>query len=286
MRVGFFGFNKYHGKGQVGSTTLRADNLVKYWEDAEDFKYGRKYDAVVFQKVYMQADWKYHARLKCVKILDICDPDWLDFQPVKETIDSVDGVTCATEPLAEFVRQLTDKPVKVIPDRHDIGLVPKPRIHNGKIKKAVWFGYKQNADALRFVVPSLEKRNISLLVISNDDPFAGRWADGDEYEKNYEFIKYDEDTIYHDLQRADVAVLPVGNRPNDRFKSNNKTSKAWLAGLPVVKDSEDLERLDDLIVRQKESDKLYNQAIKEYNCKESVREMQEFINELKANKNV
>lgn len=280
--IGLFGFNFYHGKGQTGSTTLRVDNIVKYWPEAEKFKYGQKYDVVIFQKVYMQPDWRYHKHLKCTKILDICDPDWLDYQFVKQTIDAVDGVTCATEPLAEFIRQLTDKPVLVVPDRHDVEVLPTPKKHKGKIKRAVWFGYKHNADVLKFVVDSLEKRNIALTVISNDDPFNSRWQEGDKYKDMYEFIKYDEKTIYQDLQKADVAVLPVGMRPADRFKSNNKTTKAWLAGLPVVKNSEDLERLDDAVKRQAEAELCYNKAIKDYDCKLTIRELKGFIDELQG----
>jgi len=284
--IGFFAFNLYHGKGEVGSTTIRVNNVVKYWPEAERFKYGRKYDAVIFQKVYMQADWKLHQHLKCIKILDMCDPDWLDYQFVKKTIDSVDAVTCSSEELVKFVKQLTDKPVRLIHDRFDIDLVPEPKVHIGKIKKAVWFGYKHNAEILRTIIPSLEKRDISLLVISNDDPLAGRWADNDSYKKKYEFMKYDESTIYHDLQKADVAILPVGMRPEDRFKSNNKTVKSWLAGLPVAKDSEHLEYLDDVKVRQAEADKCYNKAIKEYDVRSSVDELKQFIYDLKHDKEV
>ena len=283
-KVGFFAFNLYHGKGEVGSTTIRVDNVVKYWQEAERFKYGQKYDTVIFQKVYMQADWKFHEHLECTKILDMCDPDWLDYQFVKKTIDNVDGVTCSSEELAKFLRQLTDKPVKHLPDRFDLEPVPKPRVHSGKIKKAVWFGYKHNAEILKTIIPSLEKRGISLLVISNDDPLAGRWGEADPYKKMYEYIKYDESTIYDDLQKADVAILPQGFRPEDRFKSNNKTVKSWLAGLPVAKDSEHLDKLDDVVARQAEADKCYNKAIKEYDVKLSVKELKEFIDEIKTNK--
>lgn len=149
MKVRFLTFEQYHGKQNIGSTQIRVHNLIKNWDDAELYKYGEQFDVMVFQKVYMQADFKLHEHLDCIKILDICDPDWLDKQAIVETIENVDAVTCSSETLTEFVKQLTDKPVWFIPDRFDIADIPeKPKMHKGKAKKIIWFGYKQNAELL------------------------------------------------------------------------------------------------------------------------------------------
>ena len=51
----------------------------------------------------------------------------------------------------------------------------------------------------------------------------------------YTFVKYNEDTIYDTLKKADFAVLPDGMRPTDKYKSNNRTIKANLAGLLSLK---------------------------------------------------
>lgn len=282
MTVRFQTFEQFHGKSNVGSTRLRVHNLIKYWDEAALYRYGENPDVLVFQKVYIQSDYEFPRNFPGLKILDICDPDWLDFQPVKITLEYMDAATCPTEELAKFLRQLTDKPVRVIKDRHDLEPVPPVKKHSGDITQAVWFGYKQNADCLRYVVPSLEKRDIALTVISNDDPFVGRWAEDDRYKSKYKFIKYEEDTFYDDMRPHDVCVLPVSTppRPVDRFKSNNKTTKAWLAGLPVVKDSDDLHRLNDPKVRQTEAEKFYNKAKEEYNVNISVSEMKELIKDL------
>lgn len=277
--IRFMTFEMYHGKRNVGSTNIRVHNLLKYWPEAGLYKYGENPDALIFQKVYCQADYKFPAHFENIKILDICDPDWLDSQNIKETVDAVDGVTCPTEALAEFLRQLTDKPVKVIPDRHDTEGIPEPKTHYGEAKSAVWFGYKQNAELLRFAVLTLEKLGLSLTVISNDDPSANRWASKEDFK--YTFKKYNPDTIISELRKHDICVLPQGNRPQDRFKSNNKTTLAWLAGLPVATDGDELRTFMNPEVRNIEAKARYKKAMLEYNCKQSVEEMKAFIEELK-----
>lgn len=192
MKVRFFTFEQYHGKKNIGSTRIRVHNLIKHWDEAELYKYGENPDVMVFQKVYMQPDYHFPKHFEGIKILDICDPDWLsEQQNVVETINAVDGVTCPTETLKEFLEQLSDKPVRVIPDRHEFDTLPDLRSHSGKIRKAVWFGFKQNAELLQFAIPTLERRGIHLTVISNDDPACWRWAnDPDKYRAAlYDFKK-------------------------------------------------------------------------------------------------
>ena len=274
-----FTYSKYHGKPPVGSTRLRVHQLIKYWPEYKEYRYGEKSDVMIFQKVYVQNDWKWPAKIEGLKILDICDPDWLEGQPVRETLDAMDGVTCPTKAMAEFLAQLTDKPIKVIPDRHDLELVPPLKKHRGHLNSAVWFGYRQNADLLKSAIPVIERLGLELTVISNEDPFVHQWADPKNI-KNYHFLKFDEETILSDLAKYDVAILPKGNRPQDRFKSNNKTTLAWLAGLPVVQDAEQLEAMITPTARDRVASVCYNKAIKEYDVKLSVIDMKGFIDEL------
>lgn len=274
IMIRFFTFAQYHHKPNTGSTKIRVNNIVKYWDRAELYKYGEKPSVMIFQKVYMQADYKLHAHLECKKILDICDPDWLDHQAIKETIDNVDAVTCPTKPLADFMRQLTDKPIVVIPDRHDVELFHTPKKHYGEAKKLVWFGYKQNAELLKSAIPYLIRNKFELTVISNELPNLG------DYE--FRFVKHpntDEEFI-EEMQKNDICLLPQGGRPEDMFKSNNKTTKAWLCGLPVAQTAEDVDNLRDPEARQKAATECYNKAIKEYDCRLSVKQMKELIEKL------
>lgn len=272
MKVRFFTFEQYHGKNNIGSTRLRVHNLIKYWEDAELYKYGEKPDVMIFQKVYMQVDYKYIKHLDCIKILDMCDADWLDKQAIKETIDAVDAVTCSSEALTKFIQQLTDKPVIFIDDRFDMEFVPKPKVHKGKLKKLVYFGYKQNAELLKAAIPYLQRNKYKLTIISNEDPYL---SDGD-----YEFVKYDEETIYEELQKHDACLLPADTRPVGYFKSNNKTIKANLAGLPVVKTAEEIEEIIEPEKRQSIASMCYNKAIKSADCKISIKQYEDLIKEL------
>ena len=278
--VRHFNFSQYHNKRPpTGSTYIRMIQLEKYWDDFKAYTYGENPECIIFQKVYCTADYKFPAQFEGKKILDICDPDWLNGNAVKETVDAVDAVTCPTEPLAEFMRQLTDKPVVVIPDRFDIEKLVEPKKHQGKAKSAVWFGYVHNADALKFGMDSLNRMGIKLTVISNEDPNAWRWTD-ESYKSQYTYKKFKQDTINQELAKHDFAFLPRNARPEDMFKSNNRTIKANLAGLPVVLDKETLEKYIEASERQKWFDTEYDNIKAEYDCRLSVKQYKDIINDL------
>lgn len=286
MKVRFFTFNKFHGKQNTGSTRIRVENLIKYWPEANMYRYGEMADVMVFQKVYVTDDFRFPLHFPNIKILDICDPDWLDGVLLKETVDAVDAIVTPTQPIADFISQLTDKPVRVIKDRFDLSEVPPPKKHSKEtIKRVVWFGYSHNAECLRTAVPLLARFNIALTVISNDDPQAWRWAshtdqDSARYRQSYTYKSYEQATIYRDLQKADVCILPKGWRPKDRYKSENKTIVANLAGLPVAYNDEDLSQLGNPDYRAKVAKESYNNAVKHYDCRQSVAEYQRLIKEL------
>lgn len=289
--VRFQTFEQIHNKQGVGSTRIRVHNLIKYWPEAGLYQYGEDPDVLIFQKVYVTDFYTMPIHFKKLKILDICDPDWLspDAVFIKRTVDVMDAVTCPTQPIADFVSQLTDKPVRVIKDRFDLSEVPSPKVHKGEVKQVVWFGYSHNAECLKTAVPLLSRMGIKLMVISDQDPQAWRWASHDaevskEYRSMYTYKKYEQATIYSLLQRSDVCILPKSWRPRDRYKSENKTVVANLAGLPVAFNDEDLEKLKDLNYRARVSKEEYDKAIKEYDCKKSVEEYQDLIKELSTNK--
>lgn len=276
MSIRFFPFTAFHGKRSAGSTFIRVEQLLKYWPEAGIYKYGENPDVLIYQKVYVTQDYKFPAHFKNIQILDICDPDWIDGTLIKETLDCVDAVTCPTKAIADFLAQLTDKPIKIIPDRFDISVIPKPKKHTKKAKKVVWFGYSHNAHGLKPALPLLAELGLELIVISDDNPMYLKHS-----KLKRTFIKYEEKTFYKDIQQADFAVLPIGNRPQDRFKSNNKEVKAILAGLPVAKDIESVEKYMDPKARQSFLDNNYVKIKEEYNVKLSIRQYQELINEIK-----
>lgn len=286
MNIRFFSFEQYHGKYGAGSTNIRVHQLIKYWEDAGIYKYGENPDVLIFQKVYCSPDYKFPAHFEKTKILDVCDPDWLTSNIlIKETVDAVDAVTTSSDNLTNFIKQLTDKPVITIKDRFDIDELPKPKIHKEKAKSVVWFGYRHNAETLKPAIKLLQEMNLKLIVIAEDDPMAWQWLPRLEAEKfkaeNYKFIHYNNETIYKDIQRGDFCILPIGTRPVDPFKSNNKTVKAILAGLPVATDAEELERFIEPLNRSKFIEENYAKYLEEYDVRKSISEYKALIKIIK-----
>lgn len=277
--IRFFCYSQYHGKTEpVGSDYIRVHQLIKHWPDADLYKYGEFPDCLIFTKVFLSQDYRFPEHFENKKILDICDPMWLEGHAIVETCQAMDAVTCPTEALADYLRQFT-KNVVVVPDRFDLDVIPEPKQHNGEAKTVVWFGYSHNSELLKPAIPIIESLGLKLLIISNDDPIVNRWGIRDKKDW-YTYKPYNEATIYQDIQEADFAILPDGFRPVDVFKSNNKTIKANLAGLPVAKTKEDVELYMSGEARQDWFDNNYAIIAKEYDVRNSVKQMQELISGL------
>lgn len=282
MKCAYFPFGRYHGKESVqGSTFLRMQQMEKYWPDFKLYNYGENPDTLIFQKVYITPDYRFPAHFEGIKILDICDPDWFDDCAIVETCNYMDAVTCPTENLATFLRQFHNN-VHVIPDRFDIENLPEPKKHDEPAKTVAWFGYSHNSILLKPAMNMIEKLHLNLIVISDDDPIPDRWGTR-KRQDFYTFVKYKEETFYEELQKADFAVLPEGMRPVDHFKSNNKTIKANLAGLPVAKNSDDVNLYMDAKERRSWIDNNYAKIKKEYDIRKSVNDYRRIISEI-ANK--
>ncbi len=286
--IRFFTFSQFHNKvPPAGSTHIRVMQLLKYWEEAELYKYGENPDVLIFQKVYMAQDYKFPLHFKGIKILDMCDPDWLDgMSGIKATIDAMDAVTVSSPGLLKFVKQLTDKPVVHIADRFDLSPLPKPKRHSETAKTVVWFGYRHNAETLRFAMPLINELGLNLVMIADDDPMAWQWIPeqlGEDFRRNrYKFLKHREESLYTDLQRGDFCVLPYGTRPIDPFKSNNKTIRAVLAGLPVAHDADQVNSFMHPGVRRDYMETHYQKTLEEYDVKKSVEEYKALIDKIKS----
>lgn len=274
--VRYFDFGRYHGKPEPqGSTTIRMVQMEKHWPDFKPYKYGEFPDALIFQKVYCTEDYKFPAHFENIKILDICDPDWLDGIAIVETCAAMDAVVCPTEPLAEYLRQFHNN-VVVIPDRFETEGI-QPRTHTEEAKEVVWFGYAHNAVTMKPAMRIIDELGLKLRIIANDDPFLHQWSKRD-YKDFYTFVKYNDETIYDELAKSDFAVFPAGDRPVDRFKSNNKTIKANLAGLPVAKTADEVKHYMSAANRRKWFDDNYVTIQAEYDIRKSVAEYKELIN--------
>lgn len=278
MNVGFVTFEKFEGKKDIGSSRIRARWLCNYWDEAEVFVQGQKYDAVIYQKAY----WIDHAKnFNGVKILDLCDPDFLHwgYRSV-EMMQEVDMLTTSTETLAKQYRQFTDKPVVCVPDRLDLAMFPQKKVHVGDAETVVWFGYSSNFEMLSQAVPSIYKCGYKLLVIS-DKPYVPPTGYG---KLEIEYIKWNEATAFDNILKGDIMVNPQARNNKWIFKSNNKTITAWALGLPVGEDGKDLERLRSESERKAESEKKLIEVQELWDVRKSIEEYKTLIQQVMDSK--
>ena len=276
MKTAFYLYSVVHNKLDTASSRIRGDWLIKYWQDAEPIHFGRNYDAIIYQKVYEVR----HAKVfKGVKILDVCDPDWLQTkEPFVEMIKEVDAVTCPTENLKRVMEQWVDKPVIVIPDRHDLEYFREKKIHNGRAKEVCWFGYSHNSPPLKSVRKYLTENDLAISIIADQPVILSEQEAGINVHER--FTKWNLDTVNKEIIKSDFVIMPGSKAPAHHFKSNNKTIHAHLLNMPVATSVEELERYIDPKNRIEDAGKNLKIAEEQYDVKKSVKEFKELIERL------
>ena len=276
MKIAMLSMEKYDNRRaeSVGSSRIRCRWVMKYDKRIEEFKNGFHYDAVIYQKAY----WDQHMRAyNGIKIFDLCDPDWMEGKPITEVGELVDGFTVPTEPLAKFIRQLTDKPVLVIPDRIDPEEhVPVKAEHIGKARSVVWFGYSSNQVVLDQCLVFLKSKLLQLVVISERN-----YPDADVN------VAWDYRTINEEITKHDFVLMPdYKTNLRHSFKSPNKTLTSWALGMPVAVTPEDIERFMDPAERQKEADLRRAEVLEKHHSRQSGQEYVIFIEDIMKRKGV
>lgn len=268
-KIGFCLFDAYWQRKNIGGSRIRGHWLIKYMPEAELFCQGKDYETVIYQKVY----WKEHARaFNGKKILDLCDPDWLNGAEVISFCKDIDAITVSSQKLKEELEKMIDKPVYYIQDRIDFETLLPPKKHFEKAKKIAWFGYSHNLEVLDPCFNKIKKMGLTLKIISDGNLNTS--------ECEIENVKYDPETIHTELQECDFCLLPTKNSSRFLFKSENKTELAWALGLPVAKTSKDLERFIDAEERQKEVDEKYKWVMDNCDIRSSVSELREVISKI------
>jgi hypothetical protein len=284
MKVGLLTFEKFHRKpfNSIGSSRIRMNTLARYWEDAEVFTYGRKYDVVIYQKAY----WIDHAKaFTGKKILDLCDPDFMHWgYKTVEMIKYCDAITTSTQALALELAKYTDKPVWVIPDRVDLNDYPYPKEHSEQTTTIGWYGYSQNYHVINEsgiikAIYDLNKsgRDLEFIVISDGIYQTPAFAKEFVNVINY---KWTNKTVNSDIQKCDIIVNPRLNSANWRFKSNNKTLNAWALGVPVARDLKELLYLMKPENRVAEIAKRKKELADAWDIRASVEEYQNLLKEI------
>ncbi len=280
MKIGIFSFEMYENrqKDSVGSSRIRCTWLMNHWPDAELYKIGKKYDVIIFQKVYFPRLMK---EFDGIKILDMCDPDWLDGKAVKESIDLCDAVTTSSDNLRLFIQKMTDKPVEWIDDRIDLDKHKDRKQHVGTAKAVVWYGYHNNHSMIDGTLSTLKRLGLQLTVISDMPYYPSKSIAGVEEEwlvKNIKNIKYDPNTINQELiAGGDMVINPKSETGKYKFKSENKTHIAWAIGMPVAKTGEDVELFMDAGERTAEAERRLKDVAELHDVRHSVKQYEDLI---------
>jgi hypothetical protein len=279
--TGILTYELFHGGSFVGSSRIRAEWVVNHWPEAELFTTGRRYETVIFQKVYWP---EFLHMFHGIKILDLCDPDFLRwYHPLRSLLELCDAATTSSPALAEFVAAYTKKPVLSIPDRIDLDTIGgRRKAHQGcgPARIAAWFGYSQNFLALDTILPALPDYGITKLIViaTKNTPYCLPSKLGKSIQ--VENRAWEVDTVLDHLLDADVVLNPRGANSRWRFKSNNKSVQAWALGLPVAHTPEELGALIGEEARIAESERRLKQVADEYDVRRSVEQYQSLIGEL------
>lgn len=286
MKTAFLTFEQFHGKKNIGSSKIRCHWLIENWlkegkdiGNAEVFKIGKKYDCIIFQKAY----WIEYAKVfKGIKILDLCDPDWLNWPyEMIAMINEVDGITTSTEALANSIAKFTDKPVWYLADRVNLDLIKPIKKHKGNAKTVVWYGYSQNFEMLQSAIHAIKKEKLNLIVISNKPFSIASWPEDIELTNFF----YNEEHVYQDIAKADIVINPISDSAHWKYKSNNKTVIAWALGMPVAANDQELKKFIPEEARIEEVNKRLKEVEEKYDVKLSVKELKNIIIYLSTKKN-
>ena len=284
MTIGFATFEKQDNrpKGTIGSTRIRARWLYDLWPEAEEYQIGKKYDVMIFQKVYWDTMME---QFDGIKIMDLCDPDWVEGRDVMKYCAMADAVVTSTQPLADYIKRfITDKPVICIPDRIKMA-EHEPymkKTHEEVVKSVVWFGYLHNATYFDNTLDELIRRNVSLTVIANKEYHLPRDKDLELH-----FVKYGYPSVHEELSKHDIVLLPGDRGKVDyrgQFKSNNKVLTAQALGVPVVQFPEDFDRLITKEQREKEAELKLKDIHDNWLVEQSISEYKDLINEISNNR--
>jgi len=284
MKVSILSWEKFNWRqyGSIGSSMIRARWLAEKWPEANEWKHGDTFDAIILQKVYWMDMVK---DFQGVKILDMCDPDWMKSEQTScrfvEMSEYIDAITCSTDELTNVIKKfITRIPVITIPDRLNLDLFTIKKKHTEPAKSVVWFGYYHKAkEVLNQVMKSLQKRKLSLYVISNS-----QFIPDNDYGVEVSNIMWTPNDAFMDIQSGDFVINPPSPFKELRFKSNNKTLISWALGMPVVQEADDMDKFLDSKERQKEVDMRQKEINEKHDIKFSIKQYQDLICSIQESK--
>lgn len=256
------------------SDRIRGEWVIKNWPEAEVWSPNRKYDVNIIHHPGIGDI----SKLSGLKILDVCDPEWINNNSFIRLAERCDGIVVATQALKLELGKLVNKPIVVIGDGHDFSEHPLNKEHAGIAKNIVWFGYIQNSHVLIPYKRIVKEYGLNLNIIAQKEDYYSLIYGLNTF-TNY--IEWNRDTFIKEIAKNDIALLPQ----NGLFKSDNKDITATLCGLPVAKSEKDLLRFIKAEERNKEVSKRLK-TIDEFDVKKRVSDYKNFIEFLKRDDSV
>jgi hypothetical protein len=286
-RVGFLTFEQIRSEVGLGSSRIRARWLINHWQEAELFTIGKKYDAIIFQKAY----WTDYARsFPGIKILDLCDPDFLDWRSQCIPMANMcHAVVTPTASLADAISRYTRTPITVIPDRIDfrlLGDIKKTHEGGGPARTAVWYGYSENFASLDASIEDVISLNIQRLIVIASPRKPYQLSSRLERYLTLINCEWDEELAPRILALADVVINYRLSDGRWVYKSNNKSIFAWALGVPVAHSAEELMRLIPEEARVKESQEKYQLVKSLYDVRRSVQEYKQLLDSILQHGNI
>jgi len=269
----------------AGSARIRCEWVAKYWDRAVVFDSTQRlpeFKLMIFQKVY-KGSWatqqinaveRWRDVGWCKMALDLCDPDFLDDehrQRLMRVIHKFDFAVASTRPLADWLARYL--PAYVVADRVDfeeLGGIKK-RVRLTRRPRLVWFGYSRNAVALDVLRDEIDALGWPLTIVAEMMP--ERWKD------RARFVQWDRMLVNSEIVRADVVLNPAADRPEWRYKSDNKTGHAMALGMPVVTGPGQLSALKSVRERARIGEQNLASARRLYDVRESAREWERIFDE-------
>lgn len=284
MKVSIVSWEKYNWRpfGSIGSSMIRARWLAEKWPEAKMWSHGDVFDAIILQKVY----WNDMVQdFNGVKILDMCDPDWMRSQDTScnlvEISQHIDAITCSTDELTKVIKRLVRHiPVITVPDRINLDYFTIQKKHTESAKSVVWFGYYHKAkEVLNQVMHTLKDNGLSLYVISNN-----AFIPDNDYGVEVSNIQWTPNNAFMDIQSGDFCINPGSPYGESRYKSNNKTLISWALGMPVANNGDDMRKFLDPVERKKEADMRRAEIERDWSIELSIKQYEELICEIQKKK--
>ena len=252
------------------SERFRCDWLLPYLP-ADKYDGTQKleeYDVIIYQKAHtkemVELSKKYKEK---IQIFDDTDPEWLfrEGRFLDEMIANMNFIVASTNAVATGFNVNYNIDTHVIPDRHELDFYKIKKEHLDKKPTLIWFGYSMNFNRIMPLMNIIEDYGFELITICEAPVPYGK------------FVKWDLGTSNQEIIKGDIVI----NLPDEYgFKSNNKTTTAWMLGMPVVEKISDIFRFLDYKERIKESDEKYKLVQTNYNIRKSADELNKLIKKI------